>query len=64
MKRSNFSNAFSVNVSHRVMMPGLAAAALTGLMVMMAQPAKAGTMAEEMTAGAMSASDAGLLTDG
>lgn len=46
MKRSNFSNAFSVNCSHRVMMPGLAAAALTGLMVMMAQPANAGTIVD------------------
>ena len=51
-KRSNFSKAFSVNCSHRVMMPGLAAAALTGLMVMMAQPAKAGTLAEDAAIGA------------
>ena len=52
MKRSNFSNAFSINLSHRVMMPGLAAAALTGLMVMMAQPAKAGTIVEDTAIGA------------
>lgn len=52
MKRSNFSTAFTVNFSHRVMMPGLAAAALTGLMVIMAQPAKAGTIVEDTAIGA------------
>jgi len=52
MKRFNFSSDFSVNLSHRVMMPGLAAAALTGLMVMMAQPAKAGTLIEDAAVGA------------
>ncbi len=45
MKRCNLSNAFSLNISHRVMMPGLAAATLTGLMVMMARPANAQTWA-------------------
>ncbi|MEL7225396.1 MAG: hypothetical protein AAGL17_11140 [Cyanobacteria bacterium J06576_12] len=34
------------------MMPGLAAAALTGLMVVMAQPAKAGTLVEDAAIGA------------
>ena len=52
MKRFNFPTDFSVNVSHRVMMPGLAAAALTGLMVVMAQPAKAGTLVEDAAIGA------------
>ncbi|MEL6815155.1 MAG: hypothetical protein AAFN12_17095 [Cyanobacteria bacterium J06560_2] len=44
MKRSNFV--------HRVMTPEIAAIALTGLMVMMAQPAKAGTIVEDVAVGA------------
>ena len=44
MKRSNFVN--------RVMTPEVAAIALTGLMALMAQPAKAGTFGEDLAIGA------------
>ncbi len=40
------------NFAHRVMTPELAAIALTGLVVMMAQPAKAGTVLEDAAVGA------------
>lgn len=40
------------NFAHRVMTPELAAIALTGLMVMMAQPAKAGTVLTDAAVGA------------
>ena len=53
MKRSNFVN--------RVMTPEIAAIALTGLMVMMAQPAKAGEIVEDVAVGAGVGLGTGLL---
>ena len=52
MKRYNFTKDFSTNFSHRALTPGIAAIALTGLMAMMAQPAKAGDLIEDAAIGA------------
>ena len=61
MKRFNFSTDFSIHVSHRVLRPGLAAVALTGLMTLMAQTAKAVEIIEAKAVGAGVGLGTGLL---
>lgn len=61
MKRFNFSTDFSIHASHRILRPGLAAIALTGLMALMAQPAKAGEILEDAAIGAGVGLGTGLL---
>jgi len=61
MKRFNFSTDFSIHASHRILRPGLAAIALTGLMTFMAQPAKAGGIIEDIAVGAGVGLGTGLL---
>ncbi|MEL6472241.1 MAG: hypothetical protein AAFQ74_21145 [Cyanobacteria bacterium J06623_4] len=57
MKRLSFSTGFS----NRVLAPSLAAIALTGLMALMARPAKAGDLLEDAAIGAGVGLGTGLL---
>lgn len=52
MKRFNLINNFSTDFSYRVLMSGMSAIALTGLVAMMAQPASAGDLLEDAAIGA------------